>query len=104
MGLDDQFFLFDYLSDDDNTYSVKLSQNIADAGGFTASSTRGDAYPHHNKNLRHVWLKSDTGKRTRLPVATTASALWTTGGTVNIGFEVYSTEGFKGERRDKRNT
>lgn len=105
MGLGDDFNFYGYTSDDGNDYSVKLSAEVAAAGGFgtaiAASSLPG--WPYGPKNMRHVWGISVAGKRTRLPCKTGANATFVGGGTFTVHSVVYTVQGAIGEARKLNN-
>jgi len=101
MGRGDTFHFYQYVSDDGNFYFLKLSDAVADAGGFSTQvdprSAR--AWGFGPKNIRHVYGKSTTGKRDRLPIATADNALYVSGGNFSLGGTSYAVEGAIGEAR-----
>lgn len=80
MGAGDTFHYYAYSSDDNNLYSIKLSDAIASVGGFTPALAHPDdhpAWPFHERDLRHVTsIDPTTGKRYRLPLATVDNVIY----------------------------
>jgi hypothetical protein len=77
---------FNYVSDDGNTYIVRLDASNAAAVGAVAASGRPNL-PHGYRE-RHVWVtdttdvtggRTPTGLRRKIPVTNPAAALWVGG-------------------------
>lgn len=103
MGLGDEFGFFAYQSDDGTDYAVKLSFNVASAGGFNSSADPATqpVWPYHSRNMRHVYGITVDGKRTKLPIGTNGNDLYATGGTFGLNGRTYNVEGQIGEKRKK---
>lgn len=102
MGLNDTFHFYNYISDDTTTYSIKMSDLDAGAGGFVQTAgTPTNIWPYKAKNLRHVLGLDAAGHRTRLPIGSNANSLYTTGGTFSLRGRTYQIEGIIGEKRKK---
>jgi hypothetical protein len=101
MGVGDTFSFYGYSSDNGHTYAIKLSTLVATQGGFgsTVDPNTTPPFPYGPKNVRHVWGKSSTGKRTRLPISTASFGLYVSGGTFTLGAGSYDVEGAIGEAR-----
>ena len=101
MGVGDTFKFYGYSSDNGNTYSLKLSTLVATQGGFgsVVDPAAIPPFPFGAKNVRHVWGRSGTGKRTRLPIATNSFSLFTGGGSFTLAGGSYEVEGCIGEAR-----
>lgn len=102
MGYGDQFDFYKYQSDDGDNYAIKLSQNIATAGGFTETVnplTLG-VWPFGGDAVRHVYgVDSSTDKRTKLPIQNPSNALYQSGGSFPLHSKTYTVEGAIGEKR-----
>lgn len=101
MGLGDIFDYYAYYSDDTRTYVIKMTQAVANAGGFTdlINPIGNPVWPFHGKNMRHVYGKDGAGNRTRLAIQKNDNALYTDGGTFSLHGRTYTVEGAIGERR-----
>lgn len=101
MGRGDTFHFYGYDSDDGTGYAVKLSSNVAAAGGFNATVDPRSVkvWPYKSKNLRHVYGKSGTGTRDKLPIFSQTNTLYQSGGTFTLGGVQYAVEGAIGEKR-----
>jgi hypothetical protein len=101
MGVGDAFKFYEYISDNGNTYSLKLSALVAVAGGFgtIADPNATPPFPYGPKNVRHVWGKSSAGKRTRLPIKNSGDSLFVSGGSFSLAGGTYIVEGCIGEAR-----
>jgi hypothetical protein len=92
---------YTYVSDNTISYNVKLTAQVAAAGGFAASA-RGalPPWPWHYRDMRHINGVTATFDSKRLPIAsvgngkfTSASGTWTTYGVSA------TVTGAEGERR-----
>lgn len=84
MGAGDTFNLYNYISDNGQTFQIKLSAQIASQGGFTSYSgsvQTANLWGFGAKNLRHVWGLASGGQRTRLPCNSAANGKYVSGGT-----------------------
>jgi hypothetical protein len=101
MGAGDTFKFFQYTSDNGSEYSLKLSVDVANQGGFTTQVSPSAAvpFPFGPKNVRHVWGVTSSGKRTRLPIATSDFGLYVSGGSFTLAAGTYAVEGQIGEKR-----
>lgn len=102
MGLGDTFAFYTYVSDNGNSYNVKLSAAVAAAGSFGAASLSPlslPEWPFHEKNMRHVWGNDGAGHRARLAVSHNNNALYTGGGTFSLHGRNYGVQGAIGEKR-----
>lgn len=100
MGMGDEFHLYQYLSDDGENYYVKLSDEMAEEGGFpSAAGTTIPAYPYNSTDKRHVLGRSDDGKRGKLYLATPDDPKFVSGGTFSLHGRTYVIQGKIGERR-----
>lgn len=101
MGYGDTFNFFDYTGDDGANYVVKLSTAVATEGGFAANVSGSGTPPwgYGPKNMRHVWGKSASGKRAKLPIADPTDTKFVDGGTFTLHSTPYSIQGAIGERR-----
>ena len=102
MGVGDVFVFQKYRSDDGTDYAIKLSSEVASAGGFTTpvSPSTIKVWPFGAKNLRHVLGKIvSTGQRTRLPIQSASNTLYTSGGSFTLTAGAYTVEGQIGEKR-----
>lgn len=101
MGAGDDFGFYAYTSDDLATYSVKLSEVVATAGGFTpmpaADIKKG--YPFGPRNMRHVWGVTSGGQRAKLPIAQADNTKFTAGGTFSLRGASFTIQGAIGEQR-----
>lgn len=102
MSLGDTFNFYIYQSDEVKAYVVKVSQEVANEGGFIGpvNPSSGPIWPYKAKNLRHVW-GSDGLHRARLPIALQNDTKYTTGGSFTLHGRTYIIEGQIGERRAK---
>jgi len=102
MGVGDTFHFYAYISDDGELYSVKMSAAVAAEGGFTQldDPKSEPGWPYGPKNMRHVWGVSDTGKRTRLPLALNNNSKYVSGGTFSLHGTSYQIQGAIGEHRE----
>lgn len=102
MGFGDDFAYYNYISDNGETYIVKLSSITGGQGGFiqtAGSPLDGVGYPFGPRNMRHVWGVSLTGKRARLPIADASNTKFVDGGTFTLHGESYTIQGAIGEKR-----
>lgn len=103
MSIGDIFGFFNYVSDNGNTYVVKLSFHVANQGSFgvyTGQIGAAVIWPYGAKNMRHVYGISTGNKRARIPIASNGGALYVTGGTfTNLAGTAFTTEGAIGEAR-----
>jgi len=101
MGRGDVFNFYEYTSDDTTIYALKLSAAVAEIAGFTtlANPRSAKVWPYHAKNCRHVYGMDSSGKRTKVPIATPAFALYVSGGTFTLAGDIYNCEGAIGEKR-----
>jgi hypothetical protein len=101
MGVGDNFHFWLYSSDDGTNYAIKLSDVVAAQGTFTGpvDPRAHPGYPYGVKNLRHVYGKSVTGTKTKLPCATASMSLFVTGGTFVTKAGSFTVEGSIGEKR-----
>ena len=94
---------FTYVSDNGNPYTIKLSNAVATAGGFSGTSPplggTQAVWPWHARDMRHVTGVSGTGKRARLPVALNVNALYQSGGSFTIAAGTFTVTGAEGENR-----
>lgn len=102
MGLGQTFAFYNYLSDDGKTYQVKLSADDAAAGVFGSPVSVSAAWPYGRRNMRHIWGKSNAGKRTSLPCASPLQSNWVLPATFNLQGVTYAPEGAIGEKRSLR--
>lgn len=104
MGLGDTFDFYIYDSDDGVSYFVKLSDEVATAGGFVAAPkpVTAPAYPYNSKDMRHVLGVDADGHHARCPVASPTDSLFISGGNFSIHGRNYSAQSRIGERRDVR--
>lgn len=104
MGLGDVFGYFHYDSDDGTTYIVKLSNEVAAAGGFSAAAggplaSSNPVWPYHESDMRHVTGRDGANHRARCPVASFTNTLYQDGGAFSIHSRSYTVTGAIGERR-----
>jgi hypothetical protein len=105
MGAGDSFGYYAYISDNGNTYNVRLSTADAAAGGFGAevAALSNPGWPWHKRDLRHVTGADSANAylHGRLKVATAANALFKSGGTWtnSVTEKTYNVQGAEGERR-----
>jgi hypothetical protein len=89
--------IYDYVSDDTNTYSKLMRSALATAGGFSASSAVAANYPTKWR-MRHVWARAADGTKKKIPISTAADAHYTTGGSITVGATSYVIMGREGEK------
>ncbi len=101
MSVGDTFAFYPYVSDNGQTYSVKLSAAEAAAGGFGAAGPFTQAWPYHYRDLRHVtgYNTANPVKKGRLICADNVNALYTSGGTWTLHGSTFQVQGAEGERR-----
>jgi hypothetical protein len=92
--------IYEYDSDDGNTYDVKMMIPLASAGGFTASTPPYVGLPS-GMEMRHILGKSSTNKAGILHVASNTATNWVTptGWTGNSAVLYTATGGAIGEKR-----
>jgi hypothetical protein len=90
--------LYDYQSDDGNTYCVRLRKACADEGNFSTSASTQPNYPR-SWRMRYVLGKAADGTKKKLHVGTADFTLFMAGGTFSVGANTYTVEGREGERR-----
>ena len=92
-----------YQSDDGTTYMVGTTGDNAAAGGLTII-TPGSGVPSLPRGyvMRHVYGVAPDGSRTKVPIGTATTSLWTSGGSFNKYGITYSSEGKIGEKRTNR--
>jgi len=98
---------FVYVSDDGNSYKLKMDASNAAVGGGVAATTeteyRRGWYP------RYILAESSAGKRRKVPICDPASGVWT-GATATVALEevgvtgtvTYTVTGRFGEQRTSR--
>jgi len=103
MGLNQSFLFYNYNSDNGQQYIIKLSTDDAAAGGFGGAVDSGSGAPwgYRRKNLRHVLGNDGAGHKTRLPLASSANALFVGGGSFTLQGRTYAVQGQIGEARRK---
>ena len=89
--------IYDYVSDDTNTFSVLMRAALAVAGGFSESSAVASNYPRRWR-MRHVWGRTADGVKKKLPIAEATNTKYTTGGTFTVGANTFVILGREGEK------
>lgn len=91
--------LFDYHSDDANTYVVGLSNLVATAAGFSSSAGVIQNFPK-TWRMRKAYGVNNVNAHAHVPVPSLGSTLWgPTPGTFSLHSSTYTVEGRVGERR-----
>jgi hypothetical protein len=92
-----------YQSDDGTVYMVGTTGDNAAAGGFSiVLPSAGFPSLPRGYVMRHVYGVASDGSRTKLPIATPATSLWTSGGSFTKYGHTYDSEGKIGEKRTNR--
>ena len=101
MGLGDIFNFYQYGSDSTALYAIKLSALDATVGGFTTivDPTSTAVWPYGAKNMRHIYGKTASGVRTKVPCAYPTNPLYQSGGSFTLRGRAYTVEGCIGEKR-----
>lgn len=101
MGAGDTFHFYSFVGEDENNYCIKLSDAVAAVGGFSnqVSPRTVPPWPFHARNLRHVYGKSASGSRTRVPIHDASVTIFISGGSFTLHGVSYDTEGAIGEKR-----
>jgi hypothetical protein len=94
---------YNYTSDDTVVYIVPLTADDAAAGVFGAAVPySADSVLPLRYKMRHCYGTSSTGIRTKIPVPTLDSVLWTTPTTFTKRTVVFNAQGLIGETRTAR--
>jgi len=90
-----------YTSDNGTQYQVAITLDDSTAGGFSIVPYGSLPSLPRGWKMRKVYGVSSTGIRTKVPVATPTTALYTAGGafTKGPGSVSFNTEGIIGEKR-----
>lgn len=101
MGRGDTFHFYAYNSDNANKYAVKLSDTVAQQGGFAEryDPIANAVWPFGKRSMRHVYGKAANGARAQLPIGGVVNLLYQSGGTFTLGNVQYTVEGAIGEKR-----
>ena len=91
---------FVYVSDDGNTYAVRLNDAKAAVAGFTPTPDKGN-YPRAWR-MRHVWAEQADGTRVSVPIDVSGNSLFVTGGTFTLHGASYTVQGSIGEKRPNK--
>jgi len=89
--------VFQYTSDDGNTYSIRTLSYLGTAAGLTTGVGAAGVYPRGRK-ARHAWLQEPSTKRRKKLIFGTAAAMPSIGASVTVDGTDFQVMGLVGEK------